>query len=143
MPAARTTLMTGDLVSDTAGSSGSNVLALLCPDKCHSVTSSRTSFRALAHSTHQVEPHESKLSCNNATMSEHIFQNFTMEVFENFFSLSSGQGKLLILQHIWFYSIIYISKEIQHKLRHFNQTNLIQCFKTNICPNVGWISLLI
>ena len=42
------TLMTGDLVSDTTGSSGSSVLALLCPDKCHSMMSSRTSFRALA-----------------------------------------------------------------------------------------------
>ena len=48
MPAARTTLRTGDLVSDTTGSSGSSVLALLCPNKCHSVTSSRMSFWALA-----------------------------------------------------------------------------------------------
>ena len=40
--------MTGDPVSDTAGSSRSNLLALLCPDKGHSMKSSRTSFRALA-----------------------------------------------------------------------------------------------
>ena len=43
--------MTGDPVSDTAGSSGSNLLALLCPDKGHSMTSSRTGFRALASAT--------------------------------------------------------------------------------------------
>ena len=36
-----------------------------------------------------------------------------MEVYESFFlSFPSGQGKLLILQHIWFYIIISISKEI-------------------------------
>ena len=29
-----------------------------------------------------------------------------------FFSFSSGQGKVLILQHIWLYIIISISKEI-------------------------------
>ena len=51
MPAARTTLMTGDPVLDTTGSSGSNLLALLCPDMGHPVTSSRTSLRALAPST--------------------------------------------------------------------------------------------
>ena len=43
--------MTGDPVSDTAGSSGSNLPALLCPDKGHSMTSSRMSFRALANRT--------------------------------------------------------------------------------------------
>ena len=49
-------------------------------------------------------------------MSENTFQSFNMEVYENFFfswifSFSSGQGKLLILQHIWVYIIISISKE--------------------------------
>ena len=37
-----------------------------------------------------------------------------------------GQGKLLILQHIWFYIIISSSKEIRPTLRHFNETNLIK-----------------
>ena len=51
-----------------------------------------------------------------------------MEVYEKifFFSILSGQGKLLVLQHIWFYIIIFISKEIRPMLRHFNETNLIK-----------------
>ena len=58
-------------------------------------------------------------------LSENTFQSFNMEVYEkNFFSWNfsflSGQGKLLILQHIWLYIIISISKEIQPTLRHFN-----------------------
>ena len=48
MPAAKTTLMTGDPVSDTAGPSGSSWPALLYPDNGHSMTSSRTGFWALA-----------------------------------------------------------------------------------------------
>ena len=49
----------------------------------------------------------------NATVSEYTFQSFNMEVYEKFFfSFSSGQEKLLILQHIWLYIIISISKEI-------------------------------
>ena len=55
-------------------------------------------------------------------MSENTFQSFNMEVYEKFFfswifSFSSGQGKLLILQHIWSYIIISISKEIWPTLR--------------------------
>ena len=37
-----------------------------------------------------------------------------------FFSFLSGQGKLLILQHILLYIIISISEEIRPMLRHFN-----------------------
>ena len=58
-------------------------------------------------------------------LSENTFQSFNMEVYEKFFfssifSFSSGQGKVLILQHIWLYIIISISKEIRPMLRHFN-----------------------
>ena len=34
-----------------------------------------------------------------------------------FFSFLSGQGKVLILQHIWLYIIISCSKEIRPTLR--------------------------
>ena len=44
-----------------------------------------------------------------------------MEVYEKiFFSFSSGQEKVLILQHFWLYIIISISKEIRPTLRYFN-----------------------
>ena len=55
-------------------------------------------------------------------LSENTFQSFNMEVYEKIFfswnfSFLSGQGKLLILQHIWLYIIISISKEIRPTLR--------------------------
>ena len=55
-------------------------------------------------------------------LSENMFQSFNMEVYEkNLFSLNfsflSGQGNILILQHIWPYIIISICKEIQPTLR--------------------------
>ena len=51
----------------------------------------------------------------NATRSENTFQSFNIEVFENFFSSFfkwPEKTSLLILQYIWFYIIISISKEI-------------------------------
>ena len=55
-------------------------------------------------------------------LSENTFQSFNMEVYEKIFfswifSFLSGQGKLLILQHIWLYILISISKEIRPTLR--------------------------
>ena len=50
------------------------------------------------------------------------FKSFNMEVYEIIFfswsfSFSSGQGKVLILQHFWLYFIISIIKEIWPMLR--------------------------
>ena len=72
--------------------------------------------------------HKVQKILRNATVSENTFQSFNMEVYEKIFSFSflRGQGKLLILQHIWFYIIISSSKEIRPMLRHFNETNLIK-----------------
>ena len=53
-----------------------------------------------------------------ATVSEKVLTWKSMRKF--FLVFLSGQGKLLILQHIWFYIIISISKEIRPMLRHFN-----------------------
>ena len=55
-------------------------------------------------------------------LSENMFHSFNMEVYERIFfswnfSFLSGQGKLLILQHIWPYIIISISKDIRPMLR--------------------------
>ena len=54
-----------------------------------------------------------------------------MEVYEKFFfswifGFLSGQGKLLILQHIWLYIIISSIKDIQPTSRYFNLNNLIK-----------------
>ena len=60
-----------------------------------------------------------------ALKSENMFQSFNMEVYEKIFfswifGFISGQGKLLILQHIWLYIIISSIKDIQPMSRYFN-----------------------
>ena len=60
-----------------------------------------------------------------ALKSKNTFQSFNMEVYEKiFFSWNlgflSGQGKLLILQHIWLYIIISHIKDIQPTSRYFS-----------------------
>ena len=53
-------------------------------------------------------------------LSDNTFQSFNMEVYEKlFFSFLSGQGKLFILQHVWSYIIISISKEIRNYIETF------------------------
>ena len=58
--------------------------------------------------------HKVQKILRNVTVSENTFQSFNIEVYEIFFffRFSSGQVKLLILQNIWLYISISISKEI-------------------------------
>ena len=60
-----------------------------------------------------------------ALKSKNTFQSFNMEVYEKIFlswilGFLSGEGKLLILQHIWLYIIISHIKDIQPTLRYFS-----------------------
>ena len=50
-------------------------------------------------------------------MSKFYMEVYEGKIFNRIFSFSSGQKKLSILQYIWFYIIISISKEIRPMLR--------------------------